>query len=191
MKKLLKFYQRLTPQTRFWLIFFALASFIWVPVRMNTGVEVYEPYRYDIDDVEENQVVFAYQLRDLYAEYDRIGVICKDGTGKVIYLETANLSDEELLDVMDSCMTDEKWENCEKKVSVDKKILNYCINISDIELKFSRVVALDANTEIFYVVAGTGENRHLKRMRKEGMEVYSNSDLWVNLLCDEIKRVCR
>ena len=45
---------------RFRLIFFILASLIVVPVWRDASVEVNELYRYDIDDVKENQVVFAY-----------------------------------------------------------------------------------------------------------------------------------
>ena len=193
MKKMLKFYLKLKPQTRFWLIFFVLASLIWVPVR-NTGVKVYEPYRYSIDDVEDNQVVFGYLIRNYVARYVKIGVICKDGTGKVMTLQQENSikswSDEELLEEMDSYIADERWENCEKKFGVEKKIINYCINISEIELKETYEGVMDANTEIFYVVVGTGKDRHLKEMRIVEMSDFSNSDLWVNLVCDEIKRVC-
>ena len=194
MEKLINFYKKLSPPARFRLIFFILASLIVVPVRI-TKVEVYEPYQYSIDDVGDNQVVFGYLVRNYVARYDKIGVICKDGAGKVMVLQQKNpiknWSDEELLEVMDSCMTDEKWKNCERKFDVDKKILNYCINIAEIELQITYRGLTDADSEIFYVIVGTGKNRHLKEMRTEGMSVFSNSDLWVNLVCDEIKRICR
>lgn len=60
MEKLINFYKKLSPPARFRLIFFILASLIVVPVWRDASVEVNELYRYDIDDVKENQVVFAY-----------------------------------------------------------------------------------------------------------------------------------
>ena len=199
MEKLINFYKKLSPPARFRLIFFILASLIVVPLRKDSGVEVYEPYRYDIEDVEENQVVFAHRYTNFsWGKEDYIWIIRKDGTCKRkdlvgnhdIDYQCEELTDEELLDKMDEYMQDETLPEMDKKLTLDKEKINHCINILHTELNRSGTFATDSGGGYIYVVAGTGKDRQLKYMRDEGYPWYSNSDLWVNQVCDEIANIC-
>ena len=146
MEKLINFYKKLSPPARFRLIFFILASLIVVPLRKDSGVEVYEPYRYDIEDVEENQVVFAHRYTNFsWGKEDYIWIIRKDGTCKRkdlvgnhdIDYQCEELTDEELLDKMDEYMQDETLPEMDKKLALDKEKINHCINILHTELSLT------------------------------------------------------
>ncbi len=205
MKKLLNFYRTLKPEIRVRIIFYVLLSLIWVPVHKD--VEVYEPYRYDIDDVEENQVVFAcHKINYAWGTQEYIWVVQKDGTCRIKDLseqarirreravrkdyEPEKLTDEEFLTQLDQYMQDETLPKTEKQFKMDKNTLNYLINISDIQLRRSNNLMIDGGSMAYYVVCGTGEERHLKLLQEDGeyLPRYTN-DYKTIRVCAEIAGV--
>ncbi len=205
MEKLINFYKKLSPPARFRLIFFILASLIVVPVWRNTGVEVYEPYKYDIEDVKENQVVFALRRRggSVYYMQDDVWLIRKDGTCRLKDL-TFNRSghyspndwvetDTFLLEELDRYMQDETLPETDEKLMLDKDTMNYCINLSQIEYKtsFSKLTK-DAHLQNeYYVICGTGKNRHLKQIAVTEDEVRLCGDLNIIHTCALMAQICR
>ncbi len=203
MKKLLNVYRTLKPEIRFRIVFYVLLSLIWIPVHMNTDVKVYEPYRYDIDDVEENQVVFAcWEINTSKGRWECIWVIQKDGTcrRKDLTEETEmcrkretqkhnkpeELTDEELLVLLDKYMKDETLPKTDKQFVLDEKTLNYFINISNVELRYSNDTAVGAGLRDYYVVCGTGKERRLKVLQEGGFSPRYSSDYKILKACDEI-----
>ncbi len=187
------------------IIFYVLLSLIWIPVHMNTDVEVYEPYRYEIDDVEENQVVFACRLTGYSQDscQDCIWVIQKDGTCRLKNLtadtksagenyKPEELTEDELLGRMDEYVKDETLPVMDTKLKLDKDTMNYCINLTEIEFNnYSSAITDGSQHARYYVVCGTGKDRHLQMIAAEGNETSECSDLKILHVYDAIGWICQ
>ena len=155
---------------------------------------------YKVEDIRDDQVVFVYWSDISFNGISYLWLINKKGECKVLdmmdeekygYIKEMSETSEEFLQAIDECMANPDIPNTTKDLEMDSEILNYCINVPGIELEFEEHGIADANDDIYYVVCGTKDERHMEVMRKESYHYYVSDDDIINQMCEAIRAVCR
>ena len=154
---------------------------------------------YKVEDIEDDQVVFVYLYDISFNGISYLWLINKKGECKVLdmmdeekygYIKEMSETSEEFLQAIDECMADPDIANTAKKLEINAEMLNYCINVPEIELEREEQGCIDAGQEDYYVVCGTGEKRHLVKMKIESFDYYVSDDEVLNQMCQEIFYFC-
>lgn len=141
--------------------------------------EVFNDYR--LEDVRENQVMFAYHYdydnprNDDHLSARYVWIINKKGKCKRIDLnENPNVyskNDKKFLANLDRCMADEKIPFDKLKIKIPEEDIRYCINLEGMKLKASSgtvIYVSDKPTKIYYMVSGIKKKRRLTVMEELG-----------------------
>nr|MBP3599333.1 hypothetical protein [Eubacterium sp.] len=145
---------------------------------------------YKLDDVSLEQTLFV--CKDHYKYY---WVFNKEGQCKRIEQSRIKKMDMKLLEALDIYMQDHEFPYNGGQINIDQNALEYCMNLTEVELKFDKkarrdcVYSTEPVMDIYYFVCGTGDGRTLMKIQIDGDNAVSewSEDETVQRLCGEIQ----
>ena len=154
-----------------------------------------ESYQYDLDLVEDNQVVFAYRYTNwAWGKVDELLLVNKNNQCKLINLldkKCPDNQDSKILEFFDSLMQDDTYPYGKYNSDFTKDEFIDFINIPDISLENEIVTAMDMGEFVYFYVSGNQENRKINIMKVEGdgtrMPQWNRKN--VNEICDRLERI--
>ena len=152
-----------------------------------------ESYQYDLDLVEDNQVVFAYRFTySDWGDVDELLIVNKNNQCKVINLlneKCPDNQDPKILEFFDSLMQDDTYPYGKYNSDFTKEEFKAFINMPN--LTFEEGTGNGLGDIVFFYVAGNQENRKIEMMKVEGYVslIPQSNRKKVNEICDRLERI--
>lgn len=141
-----------------------------------------------LDNIKPNETVFVKRVvrYTCHSHENYVLIINKNKQIKYVDL-SARIGRKELsLCDYDAILQDKKIAFSKTKLKISNGMLGIIININDYKLKTKRRSGRDLGSYTYYSVCGSGKNRMMVIMKKEGSDDSRGKNQKINKLCDDM-----
>lgn len=141
-----------------------------------------------VKDIAPDETILAMRYQnDSWSHQDALLLVDKNRRCKVVDISEEKTSDKDLLYDMDLYLKDKQIKYMKEPFDISQGMIGKIINIEGYRLPRGNAAGADQGVYSFYSVCGSGKERKLVLMSRQGDYTVRNGNKRINSLCEKMK----